>query len=331
MSRLLGFGLLAALFFSSTFVLNRAMSLGGGSWVWSASLRYAFNLLFIILVFVLSGRAALIGRALRVFRDHFLFWVVAGCIGFGLFYTGITFAATYAPAWVVAATWQVTILATPIVLAAFGRRVPLRGVAFTLLIFAGVLLVNVENAAQTSWHSLLLGAAPVLVAAFAFPFGMQMVWEAHSGKGGRFARIDDPVLDNPLGGVLLLVLGSIPWWVALVLIMQPPPPTTGQWVSTAIVALFSGIIASGFFVHARYLAKSPYELAAVDSTQSGEVVFSLIGEVVLLGGMLPGPLGWAGIALTIVGMSLYILAQGRGAARQPVEAENPTEPDNAHA
>jgi hypothetical protein len=42
MVRLLGAGLLAALFFSSTFILNRAMSLEGGHWVWSAALRYGW-------------------------------------------------------------------------------------------------------------------------------------------------------------------------------------------------------------------------------------------------------------------------------------------------
>ena len=48
MTRLIGIGVLAALFFSSTFVLNRAMSLDGGSWVWSASLRYGWMTLFLI-------------------------------------------------------------------------------------------------------------------------------------------------------------------------------------------------------------------------------------------------------------------------------------------
>jgi hypothetical protein len=39
MFKLLAIGVLAALFFSSTFLLNRAMSLAGGHWVWSAGLR----------------------------------------------------------------------------------------------------------------------------------------------------------------------------------------------------------------------------------------------------------------------------------------------------
>jgi len=42
-------GVLAALFFSSTFVLNRAMSLDGGHWVWSAGLRYFWMLGFLFI------------------------------------------------------------------------------------------------------------------------------------------------------------------------------------------------------------------------------------------------------------------------------------------
>ena len=33
-------GLLSGLFFSSTFILNRVMSLEGGHWLWSAFLQY---------------------------------------------------------------------------------------------------------------------------------------------------------------------------------------------------------------------------------------------------------------------------------------------------
>lgn len=33
-------GIVSALFFAVTFILNRAMELDGGSWLWSASLRY---------------------------------------------------------------------------------------------------------------------------------------------------------------------------------------------------------------------------------------------------------------------------------------------------
>lgn len=322
MKRLLGIGILAALFFSSTFILNRAMSLGGGSWVWTASLRYAYTLLLIVAGFILTGRARMLGDVARVFARHWLFWILAGTIGFGIFYAGASLAAAYAPGWVVATTWQTTILATALVLALFGRRVPMRGLIFTVLIFAGIILVNLEGAAQTSREQILRGAIPVLIAAIAYPLGMQMVWEARNANTPGLAprtrfrwipAINDPIVDQPFGRVLLLVLGSVPFWIILTIAMQPPAPTQSQWINTLLVALLSGVIATVLFMQARHLAHTSYELAAVDSTQSTEVIWSLLGEVLLLGAPLPGMLGWAGVSLTIFGLALFLLAQTRPA------------------
>ena len=41
------------------------------------------------------------------------------------------------------------------------------------------------------------------------------------------------------------------------------------------------------------------------------MVFSLLGEMLLLGAVLPGWLSLVGIALTVLGLVLYMLAQGR--------------------
>ncbi|MCY8260530.1 multidrug resistance efflux transporter family protein, partial [Bacillus spizizenii] len=43
-------GILASLFFAVTFILNRAMELSGGSWLWSASLRFIFMVPFLCLI-----------------------------------------------------------------------------------------------------------------------------------------------------------------------------------------------------------------------------------------------------------------------------------------
>ena len=37
-------------------------------------------------------------------------WVLWSTVGFGLFYGPICFSAAYAPGWLIAATWQVTII-----------------------------------------------------------------------------------------------------------------------------------------------------------------------------------------------------------------------------
>ena len=115
MTRLIGIGVLAALFFSSTFVLNRAMSLDGGSWVWSASLRYGWMTLFLIVGMLVTGRRGILRNVFVLFRQFWRFWLLAGTVAFGIFYAGISFAASYAPSWVVATTWQLTILALSLI------------------------------------------------------------------------------------------------------------------------------------------------------------------------------------------------------------------------
>jgi len=312
MFKIILYGVLASLFFSSTFVLNRAMSLTGGHWVWSASLRYFWMLAFLVLWLAATGKGRLLADTIRLFRRHIGFWTVAGSIGFGVFYALLTFASDYTPGWVVAATWQLTILAAPLVLLGFGRRVPLRAVALTLVIFVGVVLVNVEQASAGDLSTTLWGALPVLVAAFAYPLGNQMVWEARQGEHRLIPHIDHPAMDDAFCRVLLLTLGSLPLWIALILVADPPPPSTGQLAQTAIVAACSGVIATSLFLYARHRARTTAELAAADCTQSMEVVFSLAGEAILLGHVLPGPLGWTGMALTMLGLMLYVRMQTRG-------------------
>jgi hypothetical protein len=78
-----------------------------------------------------------------------------------------------------------------------------------------------------------------------------------------------------------------------------------------LVALLSGVIATTLFLYARHLSYQPYEVAAVDSTQSLEVVFSLLGEIIFLSGTLPGWIGLAGILLTILGLVAYISFQSK--------------------
>ncbi|MGE4553197.1 MAG: multidrug resistance efflux transporter family protein [Desulfovibrionaceae bacterium] len=312
MARILLLGAAAALLFSSSFVLNRAMSLAGGHWFWSASLRYAWMLVLLLGWLAASGRRELLGRCLRLWKNHFWFWTVAGGVGFGVFYAPLAFSSGFAPGWVVAATWQSTILATPLVLRLFGRRVPWRAVALTSLVFAGVLLVNAEQAGQamlagrTPWRGLLLGALPVLLGALAYPLGNQMLWEATRGGRGPIPALDDPALGHSPCRVLLLTLGSLPFWLVLGVAVAPPPPGAGQAAQTLLVALFSGVAATSLFLQARHSAASAQELAAADATQSLEVAFSLLGEVLLLAGAWPGPLGFAGLGAIGLGLVLYL-------------------------
>jgi drug/metabolite transporter (DMT)-like permease len=147
-----------------------------------------------------------------------------------------------------------------------------------------------------------------LIAAFCYPIGNQLVWEAKNGNNS-LPTIDSPFIDNPFNRVFLLTLGSIPFWIILLMIVRPSPPSLGQVSNTAMVAFFSGILATSLFLYARNRAKKSSELAAVDATQSSEVVFAVIGEIVILNAALPTLTAFGGIALVFAGLTLFVCFQ----------------------
>ncbi len=308
MVRLVLIGLLSGFFFSSTFVLNRVMSLDGGHWVWSACLRYAYMILLLSVWLLMFRGTTSFSRTLGLFFNHLLFWVSAGSIGFGAFYALICFSADFAPGWIVATTWQFTIIATLVVLMAFGRRFPKRIWLFSAIVFAGVCLVNISQAGAVDPAEMINGALPVLIAAFCYPIGNQLVWEAKTGHP-RLPDISGPELEHPFAKVLLMSLGSVPFWCLLLAVTAPPPPSRGQILNTALVALFSGVLATSLFFFARNESKSGSQLAAVDATQSSEVIFALAGEILIIGAALPNVIGLSGILITGAGLLFFIRFQ----------------------
>ena len=313
MAVLIALGLCSGLFFSSTFVLNRLMSLEGGHWIWSASLRYVFMILFLLIVIrFVQGRKTL-QELLKLFFEHWLFWTVAGSIGFGCFYALLCFSADYAPAWVIAATWQLTIIASLFVLMLFGRHFPKRIWLFSAIIVVGVGLINTSHISVFHFDEFVKGAFPVLIAAFCYPFGNQLVWESKHGHR-YFPKIDSPLVDNAFNKVLLLSLGSLPFWLVLILFINPPMPSTGQVLNTSLVALLSGLVATTLFLLARHQAHKSSELAAVDATQASEVIFALLGEMLFLGAKLPNAQAWFGISLVFVGLGFFIYFQEKKSA-----------------
>lgn len=313
MIRLVFLGVISGAFFSSTFILNEAMSLSGGHWVWSASLRYLFMMVFLAVIALFRGGLKQLSDVTGLFFSYWKFWVVAGSIGFGAFYALICFGADFAPGWVVASTWQFTVVASLFVLMLFGRQFPKKVWLFSLLIFSGVTLVNLSHMDSFDPKALLLGGLPVLAAAFCYPFGNQLVWEAKNSDGRRnIPHITSPVLDDAVNKVLLLTMGSLPLWTVLVLAVRPPAPAVSQIASTSLVALLSGVFATSIFLYARSLAKNSNELAGVDATQSSEVIFAVIGGVVFLGSRTPGIESMMGIVLILIGLFLFVKYQVAG-------------------
>ena len=296
------------MFFSSTFILNRVMSIEGGHWVWSASLRYVYMVLFLILSLPIFQGWKAPRQIFRLFLQNWRFWIFSGSIGFGCFYALICFSADHAPGWIIATTWQLTIIASLLVLISFGRSFPKKTWIFSSIVFTGVLMVNLSHIATSDIKEVSMGGLPVLIAAFCYPVGNQLVWEARNGNK-NLPDIQSPYIDNPFNKVLLLSLGSLPFWGLLLLITAPPPPSRGQLFNTALVALLSGICATSLFLFARGKSRRASELAAVDATQSSEVIFTMTGEILLLSSPLPNAIAFAGIILVFSGFALFIRFQ----------------------
>jgi drug/metabolite transporter (DMT)-like permease len=309
MIKLISLGILSGAFFSTTFILNEVMSLGGGHWVWSASLRYLFMLLFLTIIILFNGGFKQLKSVLELFFLYWKFWIAAGSIGFGGFYALICFSADFSPGWVIAATWQFTIVASLFVFMLFGRSFPKRIWFFSFLIFAGVILVNLSCVDEFDIKALLLGGLPVIIAAFCYPFGNQLVWEAKNGNNKRLPNIKSPLLNNVFNKVLLMTLGSCPLWILIVSIIHPKAPELSQFINTALVAFFSGVFATSLFLFARNLAADSSELAAVDATQSSEVIFALIGGLIFLHSELPNMESIIGLILILSGLAFFVKYQ----------------------
>ena len=308
MIKLILLGLLASGFFSATFILNRAMSLSGGHWVWSSSLRYVYMLLLLIILIGMNKGVVHLQDVIKIFIRYFKFWLLAGSIGFGMFYSFLCYAADHAPGWVIAGTWQITVIATPMVLLFFKEKVPRQGVYFSVLIFIGILLIQFHNKEnEFAVKHIVYGVIPVVIAAFAFPVGNQLLNFAKHGNHSWIPHIDSPILNHAPTCVLLMTMGSMPFWALLLLWVAPPPPFKNQLINTFIVAVSSGIIATSIFYKARNSSKSPYVISGIDATQSGGILFSLVGEILLLNGAWPQVTGVVGIVLIVVGIIGYSL------------------------
>ncbi|MCD8122682.1 MAG: multidrug resistance efflux transporter family protein [Clostridiales bacterium] len=290
MKKALFLGIAASFFFAFTFILNRSMNLAGGYWLWSACLRYLFTLPIMAMLIARKDGIRLVCREIRA---QPLKWILWSTVGFGLFYAPLTFGSTFGESWLAAATWQLTIVAGVILTPLWGKRIPGRNLAWSCLILAGVFLLQTPNLRRMDWRTMALTLVPILVAAFSYPLGNRKVMEFCPDWMGTFHR------------VFAMTLCSIPFWVILsagALVFRGLP-SSGQVVQSLLVAIFSGVVATVLFFRATDLVKqNQRQLAVVEATQSGEVIFTLLGGMLFLGDTAPGMTGVAGIVLIVAGM-----------------------------
>jgi drug/metabolite transporter (DMT)-like permease len=294
-------GLLAALFFSVTFILNRRMGLAGGDWGWMACLR--FFLMAILLAVPVTLRREW-PHLLRVLRAGGPTWLLWSTVGFGVFYAPITYASTITPAWLQAATWQLTImmglLLSPLLYRDERRRIPPGALTTSAIIVLGVLLMQLDAAQQPHgsaqlWLSFLL----ILIAAVAYPLGNRSIM-LHLERTGITLSVYQRVLG--------MTIASLPFWlvIAVAAYHRAGAPTRAEVVQSFLIALSSGVIATLLFFRATDLARAHATgLAAVEATQAAEVLFVLLGDVVLLGTAWPGPRAGVGIGLVLLGIITY--------------------------
>ena len=121
----------------------------------------------------------------------------------------------------------------------------------------------------------------------------------------RIPAIETTLLQNAFNKIWLMTLGSLPFWVILGVLIHPEPPATTQIFNTLLVALLAGVAATSIFLYAREQAVTSSEVAGVDSTQASEVIFALIGGILLLNNTLPSALGLVGIGLIMLGLILF--------------------------
>src|SRR5690625_5422255 len=121
------------------------MELAGGSWAWSASLRFIFML---PLLLIIVGFQRNVKPVLAHIAKQPVPWLLWSTIGFGLFYAPLTFATVYGPGWLVAATFQLTIIAGSLLVPLLDKKgiIPFHSILFSLIIYAGFYILIVVHA-----------------------------------------------------------------------------------------------------------------------------------------------------------------------------------------
>lgn len=236
-------------------------------------------------------------------------WLGWSFVGFVLFYAPLTYAAAYGAGWLVAGTWQITIVAGVLLSPLFfqqvpsangirkvRQKIPLKALAISCLILFGVVLIQLQQAQDLTWGMISIGVLPVMLAAFAYPLGNRKMMEVCGGRLDTFQR------------VFGMTLASLPFWIILSIwgYVQVGPPSTDQLIQSLVVAICSGVIATIlFFVATDRVREHQGKLAAVEATQSTQVLFVILGEILFLSTPLPQGIALIGLLIIMGGMVLY--------------------------
>lgn len=300
--------LLSALFFTCTYVFNRAAAVEGGHWAWTAALRYLITLPLLWLCMPWQGGAGPVWQAIV---RHPWPWLGWSTLGFGLFYVLLCYAAASGPAWLVAGTFQLTVIAgmlcAPLLYDDARARIPLPALIAGAVVVAGVLLMQVGHGGaldRAGWIAL----ACVAISAVAYPLGNRGLL-LHLERAG--------VQLNATQRVFGMTLASQPvWWaVAVHAGTVAGAPELGQVWLAAGVAIGAGIIATVLFFQATGMVRSnPTGLAAAEAMQAAELLFATLIGAWWLGEAWPQGRALVGCMVVMSGIVLFSVVAARAAA-----------------
>ena len=264
---------------------------------------------FLLLIVFIRGN---IKPLIKHMKLNILNWIIWSTIGFGMFYAPLCLAAGYGPSWLIASTWQITIIAGSLLVPLFYTEIkngedikkvrnslPIKELILSFVILIGVFIMQFDQMSKITSKEMLLGGLPVILAAFAYPLGNRKIMELCKEDIDTYQR------------VLGMTLASLPFWIILSIygLINTGVPSYSQINKSLIVAISSGVIATILFFKATDSTKGDNrKMAVVEATQSGEVIFSLMGELFILSGTFPSPLSLMGISFVIGGMILHSLS-----------------------
>lgn len=301
--------LLSALFFTCTYVLNRAAATGGGHWAWTAALRYLITLPIMLAVMPWQGGIAPVWRAIRAHPGPWLLW---SGVGFVLFYLLLSYAAASGPSWLVAGTFQLTVIAgmlcAPFLYRDARARIPLPALIAGVVVICGVLLMQVGHSGGRLDRQAWIALVAVAISAFAYPLGNR----------GLLLHLERTGIElNATQRVFGMTLASQPLWWAISGVAFSTigaPPASQIWLAAG-VALGAGVIATVLFFQATGMVRNdPTALAAAEAMQAAEILFATLIGALWLGEAWPQGRALYGAAIVIVGIVAFSIVAARAAA-----------------
>lgn len=299
MKKALLLGIVGSFFFAFTFLLNRSMNLAGGSWLFNGSLRFFFAYPIMALIVYKKHGFRNIHKAIK---QNLRAWFLWSSVGFGLFYAPLCYAGNYGESWLIAASWQITIVMGILLAPIFKEKIPIKNLFAAFIILAGVFLLQIDNLISLNISLILQTLLPILIGSISYPLGNR--------KMMAISKDNLSTIERTYG----MTLCSLPFWILLYIfgVLNGSFPSTSQLFQSFCVALFSGVIATLLFFKATDLVKSNQkQLAVIESTQAGEVIFTLLGGLLLLGDTPPNVMGILGLILIIAGMILNSLLSSK--------------------